>query len=459
MPDSGATILVVDDDPIMHAVCRKALGGEGYDIVAVSSGKGCIERLGKQTFDLVLLDYKMPDLNGIEVLRHIRDSDDPELGVIIITGKGTMGTAIEALRLGAMDFVTKPVSSEQLRAVVRQGLEVSRIKRHLRRFARDGKKSKQFKPLVGNSPPMQALFETITKVAASPISSVLIRGETGTGKSLVARAIHEGSHRASGPFIQVNCTAIPCDLVEVELFGSEKGAYTDAQERKPGLLEQAHHGTLFLDEVGHVPLAVQPKLLNVIEERKVRRLGSREDKGIDLRIVAATNRNLEEAIDSGDFRADLFYRLNVIPITVPPLRDRGKDLLLLVHHFTQHFSQVFGKTSRSLSTEAERALLSHAWPGNVRELKNAVERAVLMAEGEVLHEPDFAVQATSALASTSHKDSEPEIDISSTTLEEVEKAHILGVLERTHGNRAQAARILGVSTETLRRRLKEWNEQ
>ncbi|NCO36660.1 MAG: sigma-54-dependent Fis family transcriptional regulator [Armatimonadetes bacterium] len=459
MPETQARILVVDDDPIMHAVCRKALADKGYDIVAVTSGRECLDKLRHEVIDLVLLDYKMPDLNGIEVLRLIRTSDDPELGVVIITGKGTMNSAIEAFRLGAQDFVTKPVSSEQLRAVVRQGLEVTRIKRHLRRFAREGKKSRQFEYLVGESAPMQSLFETIIKVSASPISSVLIRGETGTGKSLVAKAIHEGSPRASGPFIQVNCTAIPSDLVEMELFGTEKGAYTDAQERKHGLVEQAQHGTLFLDEIGHVPAAIQPKLLNLIEERKVRRLGGREDIEVDVRIVAATNRNLEKAIDSGDFRADLFYRLNVIPITVPPLRERGRDVLLLAHHFTQGFAKEFGKTVRAVSPMAEKSLISHSWPGNVRELKNAVERAVLLVDRDVLQETDFSLTITTAPVSPSTPESGSQTDWATTSLEEVEKAHILNVLQRAHGNRSHAARILGVSTETLRRKLKEWKQE
>jgi transcriptional regulator with PAS, ATPase and Fis domain len=257
----------------------------------------------------------------------------------------------------------------------------------------------------------------------------------------------------------VNCTAIPTDLVEVELFGSEKGAYTDAHDRKPGLVEQAHRGTLFLDEIGHVPLPLQPKLLNVIEERKVRRIGSREDVEVDVRVVAATNRNLEKAIETGKFRADLFYRLNVIPITVPPLRDREVDVLLLAHHFPQLFAGEFGKTIRALSPEAEEALRRHPWPGNVRELKNAVERAVLLADSEVLQASDFALSLPGAGVSATSVSSEEKIDWEDTTLEEVEKTHILRVLERTRGNRAHAARIGGVSTETLRRKLKEWKQE
>ncbi|MBI3923397.1 MAG: sigma-54-dependent Fis family transcriptional regulator, partial [Armatimonadetes bacterium] len=358
----------MDDDATMHAACRRVLEAKGYEIVSALNGRECLTYLENAIVDLVLLDYKMPDLDGIEVLCRIRQGDDPDLGVVIITGKGDMRSAIEALRLGALDYVTKPMGADGLLAVVQRGLEVTSIKRHLRRFNREGKR--EFRPdfLIGENAQMQQVCETLVRVGASSLSCVLLRGETGTGKSLVARALHDNSLRAASSFVQVNCTAIAADLAEVELFGHEKGAFTDAHGSRKGYVEQADAGTLFLDEIGYMPLSLQPKLLNVIEDKRFRRVGGFEDVTVDTRVVAATNRDLGEAIGAGEFREDLFYRLNVITLTLPPLRERQQDVLLLARHFLSHFSKQFHRDVWDLSPEAQKLVLDYHWPGNVREL-------------------------------------------------------------------------------------------
>jgi len=436
-------ILVVDDDPIMHSICARVLGEEGYQLSSAMGGVECLSKLKQEVFDIVLLDFKMPDLDGIEVLRRIREGEDADMAVVIVTGKATVKSAIEALRLGAQDYLTKPFRSAELLSVVQRGLEVTKLKRQMRHLAREGRQRFKLEGIIGNSPEMQRICETVIRVAASPLSSVLIQGETGTGKRLIAQAIHLNSARAGKPFVQVNCTAIPENLVEIELFGHEKGAFTDARETKIGQVEQAHQGTLFLDEIGHMPLNLQPKLLNVIEERRFKRIGGTQEITVDVRIIAATNRDLEQAINDGEFRPDLYYRLNVIPIRLPPLRERKEDIPLLARHFAAHYAKQFGKQVTDINPEAEQLLTNYNWPGNVRELRNAMERAVLLCKERVITKEDLFPLGSSP-------------DSQDSSLAAVEKSHILSVLRQCNGNKTHAAQILGVSVETLRRRLREW---
>ncbi len=446
-------VLVVDDDTIIHAVYQRVLANERYDIEAVTTGHECLARLGSEVFDIVLLDIRMPDLDGIEVLRRIRESDDPDVAVIIVTGKGTLDSAIDALRLGANDYITKPFGADQLVAAVTRELEATKLKRELRYMRAERRLAHGLDSIVTGSAQMQQVLSTVAKVAASPVSGVLIQGETGTGKRLIAEAIHYNSTRAEQRFVQVNCTAIPESLVEVELLGSEKGAFTDATERRVGHIETADGGTLFFDEIGHMPLSIQPKLLNIIEERTFRRVGATEDMPVDVRIIAATNRNLQEAIEKGEFRRDLYYRLDIIPIHVPPLREREGDVTVLARHFLDEYNKEFGKEIKGLSPAAMAVLAAHDWPGNVRELRNVIERAVLLASGDTILPGDL-VLGPPATGSAGEGASVRAGDLS---LEQVERLHILDVLRRVGGNKTRAAEILGVSTETLRRRLKEWN--
>ena len=446
-------VLVVDDDTIIHAVYQRVLGNDRCDIAAVTTGQECLARLEAEVFDIVLLDIRMPDLDGIEVLRRIRESDDPDVAVIIVTGKGTLDSAIDALRLGANDYLTKPFGADQLVAAVTRELEATRLKRELRWMRAERRLEHGLDSIVFRSPEMQQLLETVAKVAASPVSGVLVQGETGTGKRLIAQAIHYTSARAEHRFVQVNCTAIPESLVEVELFGNERGAFTDATERRIGHIENADGGTLFFDEIGHMPLSIQPKLLNVIEEKIFRRVGGTESLPVDVRIIAATNRELREAIQQGQFRQDLYYRLDVIPIHVPPLRQRTGDVEVLARHFLGEYNREFGKEIKGFSPAALAVLKAHDWPGNVRELRNVVERAVLLAGGDAIM-PDDLVLGPPAAGGSVNETNAQRPDMS---LEQVERLHILEVLRRVGGNKTRAAEILGVSTETLRRRLKEWN--
>jgi DNA-binding NtrC family response regulator len=519
MKEPTIKLLIADDEPFIYAMCEHALGTEGYELTSVTSGEACLRCLEQEVFDLVLLDYRMPGLDGIEVLRRIREGADPDVGVVIITGFGTLDSALEAFRLGVQDFLTKPLRLETLERAIQRSLEATKIRRHLRHFAREGQKAAPLAGLVGESPAMQQVVETLLKVAASPLSSVLITGETGTGKNLVARVLHECSPRAAGPFVQVNCTTLPANLVEVELFGAEKGAFTDAHERKVGRVEQADGGTLFLDEIGHMPWDLQPKLLNVLEEKRFRRVGGQGEVSVDVRFAASTNRDLEQAVRDGQFRMDLYFRLYIVPIHLPPLRERGEDILLLARHFLHALGRDLEKPRRDLSPEAEALLRAYPWPGNVRELRNVMERAVLLSKGEVLtaadlsflsgttprgqapgpaltdlgrprdHETTRPPRETTDNGPRDHGTTDPEsgvrgpgsgvrglpkvvsgpderhplqpvsLDPAHTSLEEMERAHILRVLQETKGNKVQAAQILGISRETLRRKLMRWGEE
>jgi DNA-binding NtrC family response regulator len=443
-------ILTVDDDKIVHSVYRRVLSDDRYEIVSAFSGQECLAMLARDVFDMVLLDIRMPDMDGIQVLEHIRRGEDPDVAVIIVTGKGTLESAIEALRLGANDYLTKPFGADPLVAAVERELEATKLKRELRHLRAESRRAHQFDSIAAQSPQMQKVFETMAKVAASPVSGVLIRGETGTGKRLIAQAIHYSSARSDRPFVQVNCTAIPEALLEVELFGNERGAFTDAQERRTGQLEHAEGGTLFLDEIGHMPLVMQPKLLNFIEEKTFRRVGGTEDLVADVRVIAATNRDLLKAIRDGEFRQDLYYRLEVVPIDVPALRHRTGDIPLLARHFVRQFSAEFGKEIVDIDDEGLSLLERHTWPGNVRELRNVIERAVLLASDNVLRPADLSIGTRPHPTGLT--------EMAGRSIEEVERMHILSVLASVDGNRTRAAEILGVSTETLRRKLKEWGQ-
>jgi two-component system response regulator HydG len=374
---------------------------------------------------------------------------DPDLPVVIITGQGTLQAAIDALRLGAQDFVTKPFGLRELLAPIRRVLETTRLRREVRALRQRQREQTGYPGLVGESPAMREVLDLVRRVAVSD-ATVLLTGETGTGKGVIARALHEHSPRAQGPFVQLNCAAVPEPLVEVELFGSEKGAFTDAHEHRLGQVEMAQGGTLFLDEIGEMPYSAQTKVLHVLEEKTFRRVGGREDLRVDVRLVAATNRDLEQAVAEGKFRQDLFYRIHVLPIHLPPLRERGEDLLLLARHFLDGFSREWGRKFAGFSPAAEESLRRYPWPGNVRELRNAMERAVLLASGPTIEAADLSIAPRCRLQIP------PGCDPLHTPLSEVERAHVLGVLKSCGGNRTRAAEILGLARETLSRKLSSW---
>ncbi|SFM64451.1 sigma-54-dependent transcriptional regulator [Thermodesulforhabdus norvegica] len=437
-------ILVVDDELIVRESLVGWLKKTGYDVDAASGGVEALSRLNETEYDLVFLDIKMPDMSGIEVLKRIREVS-PETMVVMITAFGSVDTAVEAMKLGAHDYLMKPFEPEHLLLLVEKLLQQKRIIEENIVLREQISRRIQYEDLIGAAPCMQKLFEVIEEVA-SVDSPVLIRGETGTGKELVAKAIHAKSPRRYGPFIAINCGAFSESLLESELFGHEAGAFTGAIKTRKGRLELADGGTLFLDEIGEIPLKMQVDLLRVLEEKRFQRVGGRSYINVDFRCISATNRNLEEEIRRGNFRKDLYFRLNVIDIEVPPLRERKEDISLLAEHFLARFRRETNKPVTAISRDAIQLLESYDWPGNVRELENAIERAVVLARGRMLTRQDFDFLLRGG-------EFRNEADQS---LKAVEKRHIEKVLKECGWNISKAARILDINRTTLHHKIKKY---
>jgi DNA-binding NtrC family response regulator len=447
-------ILVIDDEPDACEALRQVLVSEGYDATGETSPRRALEKIGAEDFDLVLSDVSMREMNGIDLCRHLVAAR-PGIPVILITGRGTMDTAIGALRSGARDFLTKPVQVDSLVVSVVQALQY--------RARRDGGSSGGEAPtgaaerslanVVGDSVPMRLLREVIANLSAST-ASILIHGETGTGKELVARAVHQNSRFRGGPFVALNCAAVPPGLLESELFGHARGAFTDAKSAKVGLLVQANGGTVFLDEVGDLPLAMQPKLLRALQERTVRPLGESKEVPFEGRIVAASNQDLDSEVSAKRFRADLYYRLDVVRLNVPPLRERGNDILLLARHFLERFDRDPCR-DLILGEPAALKLLSYGWPGNVRELENCIERAVALGRSRELGVEDLPERIRSAdfkQAEAPHGARAASL----ISLFDLERRHTLRAVELLGGNMTRAAKLLGIDRTTLYRRLKRY---
>jgi DNA-binding NtrC family response regulator len=375
-------ILIIDDEPHLPHQFARYLRKHGYEVYTAADGKEGLYELQKNTIDLVLLDLRLPGYNGLEILTHIRKID-PELPVVILTAYGDVQTAVSAMKLGAFDYLLKGFDLDELLLVVQRALETSAMSRELRQLRRERSDNYHFSYIVGHSERMRSVFDLVARVARSD-ASVLITGESGTGKEVVARAIHEQSNRSSGPFHPLNCAAIANNLLESELFGYEQYAFTDAKKQKRGLLELAEGGTLFLDEIGEMPLEMQAKLLRVLETRSFFRLGGNKEVKINVRVLAATNRDLEQAMKDGAFRSDLYFRLAILKITLPPLRERPADILLFASRFIEDFNKSLGRNVRRIAPEAQHLLRDYHWPGNIRELKNVIERAMILNNGEEL---------------------------------------------------------------------------
>jgi two-component system, NtrC family, response regulator AtoC len=459
-------ILIVDDEPSIRKVLTAQLKRFGHQVESAEDGAAAIQRLQTDVFHLVVTDLKMPVVDGMELLRWAQQHQ-PGLPVILITAHGTVETAVEALKAGAFDYVTKPFDREELQNVIGKALATE--ERNARRVVAEAvavepgqpAQSGTFGGIIGSTPVMRELARLVEKVAASP-TTVLITGESGTGKELVARALHDQSERASGPFIQINCGAIPESLFEAELFGYERGAFTGAVGSKPGRFELAAGGTLFLDEVGELPREMQVKLLRALQERQIDRVGGLQPVPIDVRVVAATNVDLERASTEGVFRKDLYFRLAVFPIQLPPLRERIDDIPLLVEHFLRRFEKHLGKTVQRVAPDAMAALLGHPWPGNIRELENLMERAVLLAETDSITLRDLpglrGAPVTAGRATGSGEDTE-ELDLKEYVrvhTARLERARIQRVLEAEDGNVTRAARRLGISRKSLQTKMKEY---
>ena len=443
-------ILVVDDEPPQLEILRLILGSEGYEVATAASGRGALAALRRQTFDLVLTDLKMPDLSGIALLEEIL-REQPGTCVVLMTAHGSIDSAVEAMRKGAFDYLTKPVDREVLLLAVSRAVERTRLVSENRRLREELRARFRVENLVGAHGSMQEVFRIVHKVARSS-STVLIYGESGTGKELVARAIHVTSERRDRPFAAVSVAALPETILEAELFGYEKGAFTGADARKIGHFEQASGATLFLDEIGELKRDLQVKLLRVLQERELIRVGGTEPVPVDVRVVAATNRDLEREVREGRFREDLFYRLNVIPIALPPLRDRRTDIPLLVDHFLAKHAEP-GR-ARRIAPEALLALVAWSWPGNVRELESVVERTLLLAEGDLIRLDDLPA-AVRMRGSGVAAFLPIEIPDAGLDLERLECDLIKGALEKAGGNVTRAARLLGLSRRTLQYRLEK----
>ena len=446
-------VLIVDDDTEQCRLLADHLQEAGYEVTWRARAAEALELLqAGSRFDVVVTDLRMPGLSGEQLCQQVVASH-PELPVIVVTAFGSLETAIGAIRAGAYDFLTKPFDLDVLEVAVARAVQHRQLREEVRRLRRAVEVSENYEDILGASPVMLQLFRAIEQVAVSD-ASVVIRGPTGTGKELVARAIHRRSRRREGPFVAVNCAAIPEALLESELFGHARGAFTGAVERREGLLLQAQGGTLFLDEVGDMPPPMQAKLLRVLQERRVRPVGGDAERVLDVRVVAATLRDLEAAVEEGRFRQDLYFRLNVIGIEVPPLRARGNDVLLLAQHFLGRAARRAGKRVTGITPQAAERLLGYGWPGNVRELENCVERAVALTQHEQLLVDDLPEKVRSYRpADVVLPTEDPSALVS---MEEVERRYVLKVLESVQGHRGHAAKILGFDRKTLYRKLERW---
>jgi two-component system response regulator HydG len=444
-------VFVVDDEREMTDLVQLGLKKRGFTVVTFGNGADALAGLSEHDVDVVVTDLNMKGMTGLELCQHIV-ADRADLPVIVLTAFGSFETAVGAIRAGAYDFVTKPVEIEALAIAIRRAGEHRQLRGEVKRLREAVKTAYGRSDLVGASPAMKQVYDLIDQVSATD-ATVLITGESGTGKEVVARAVHERSRRKVGPFVAINCAAMPEALLESELFGHAKGAFTDAKANRQGLFQQAHGGTLFLDEIGEMALALQPKLLRAIQERKVRPVGAEAEIPADVRIIAATNRDLEEMVEEKRFREDLYYRINVIHIPLPPLRARGGDVLLLAQHILGQYAVVFNKKVVGLSPAAAERLISYDWPGNVRELGNCLERAVALAHFEEIQVEDLPDKVRHKARTPALSGSDlPEL----LTLEEVERRHVLRVLEACNGNRTDAAKMLGLDRKTLYRKLLRW---
>ena len=440
-------LLVVDDDQLTRETLAAAFV-DSYSVTVAASGEEALEILARQPIDLVISDMMMPGLNGLSLLGKINTRENPP-ALVFVTGHATIDSAVEAIKLGAHDYVTKPVNLDRLALVLSKALETRMLRSENRRLKADLKSVKQQQQLIGHHPTMRRIINLADQVASTN-ASVLIYGETGTGKELIASRIHEKSARAQGPFTKINCSAFAESLLESELFGHERGAFTGALNMRKGHFELAHGGTLFLDEIGDLPKSAQTKLLRFLQERVFERVGGNTPIEVDVRVISATHKDLAGLVKHNEFREDLYYRLRVVPLEIPPLRARGEDIELLIHHFLNHFERIHERAIEHVSSEAVRLLTTYDWPGNVRELMNCIESMVVMAMGPRLEVEDVPADLRAALGEQASDEAGTGV------LEDMERQAIMDALQKSGGNRREAARQLGIALRTLYRRLDKW---
>lgn len=451
-------VLIIDDEENMRYMLQLTLENEGYEVDLACDGKEGIEKINQIPFDFIICDVKMPRVSGLEVLAFVMESS-PNIPVIMISAYGTIDTAIQAMKQGSYDYVMKPFKQDEILLTLKKAEERERLRRENQFLHQEVEKKYSFENIIGKSPQMQEIFKKIEKITDYK-STVLITGESGTGKELVARAIHYVGNRKKNLFVPVNCGAIPRDLLESELFGHVKGAFTGAINHKAGLILEANKGTLFLDEIAELPLDLQVKLLRVLQESEIRRVGDTRTVKVDVRVIAATSQNMLEAVEQGMFRKDLYYRLNVVPLHIPPLRERREDIALLTRHFIKKHSQEMGKDIQDISPEAMKLLLECEWRGNVRELENALERAIVMTEGDTITTEYLPAALFKAESDILLKIPESRISLKE-VMQEItqmtEKELILRALQQTENNRTKAAQLLQISHRALMYKLKEYN--
>lgn len=447
-------ILVVDDDAAHRQMLETVLTAEGYHVAHAGDGQAAVNAVNEKFYDLVLLDIRMSRMDGIEALKQIKKLS-PGIAIIIMTGYASVNTAVDALKSGAYDYLTKPVDMEELKLLISKTLRHCQLEEENRLLKERLGHRFDFSKIIGSSEPMIQLFDTLSLVAPSD-ATVLITGESGTGKELVANAIHHNSFRKDRPFIKVNCAALPETLLESELFGHEKGAFTGAIGRKHGRFRQAHTGTIFLDEIAEMPPTTQVKILRVLQEQSFEPLGSTQSVHVDIRVIAATNRVLEQEIEKGSFRPDLYYRLNVVSVNIAPLRERREDILLLADHFLKLYAEKNKRLIKAITPRAKDWLMRYNWPGNARELENVIERAVILSRADVIN-PDLLPPVMNPGDDEKHLYENN--DFAAGSLKEMEKQMIMRTLEETGGNRSKAAEILGISRRTLQLKLKSYEQQ
>jgi DNA-binding NtrC family response regulator len=443
------TILVVDDEQLIRWSLASRLTDEGYRVVEAGTASEALQR-HREGVDLVLLDYKLPDGDGLSVLQSMKAAD-PETVVILLTAVTNVETAVEAMKRGAYHYANKPFNLDEIALLVEKALETTRLRREVRTLRASQASPFSLDRIVGRSEAMTSVRALLQKIAASPASTVLLTGESGTGKDLAAKVIHYASDRASRPFMNITCSALPENLLESELFGHERGAFTGADRQKRGLLESADGGTVFLDEIGEMVPLLQAKLLRFLEEKSFKRVGGNTDLHVDVRVIAATNRTLEEEVRHGKFREDLYYRLNVVPIVLPPLRQRADDIPALLDYYVDAYNKEFKKRIRQIAPEARERLVRYPWPGNVRELRNAVERAMLLAEGDELTSADFQLGGERGKLSDG-----VELPATGVDIEQLERSLVVQALERSHWNQTKAAALLGLNRDQIRYRIEKF---